>query len=197
MHRLLPQASSGFGSSSRSNGASSSSNNNNGSGGRKVGSSKVQKSRDTQVQATELLAKLLEASDPKTVAQQHISSLDEQFFHIGSAYMQMAEKEGNTEVYNQLKSAMTAAMEVKQSTLRPEIQLLNKLLAAEGSLAWRQILNTRQAGEQLVMNDRYFFGLLDQMAQDVSKQPDHPKKADLQSKLASIKEEALARLDSK
>ena len=88
-HRPLPQAGSGFGSPSRSNGAGSSGSNGNGSGGRKGGSSSVQKSRDTQIQATELLAKLLEATDPKAVAQQHLGSLDEQFFQIGSAYMQM------------------------------------------------------------------------------------------------------------
>ena len=73
--------------------------------------------------------------------------------------MIQAEKEGNTEVYNQLKAALTAAMEAKQATLRPEIQLLNKLLAAEGSLAWRQVLAAElvlvsggTGGYQLVVN---------------------------------------------
>lgn len=50
-----------------------------------------------------------------------------------------AQKEGETVVYEQMKAALTAALEVKQATLRPEIQLLNKLLAADGALAWKQV----------------------------------------------------------
>jgi hypothetical protein len=49
-----------------------------------------------------------------------------------------AQKEGSTEVYDQMKAALTAALEVKQATLRPEIQLLNRLLAVEDALAWEQ-----------------------------------------------------------
>ena len=40
-----------------------------------------------------------------------------------------AQKEGNKEVINQLEIVMKICMEEKQRTLRPEIQLLNTLLA--------------------------------------------------------------------
>jgi hypothetical protein len=43
-----------------------------------------------------------------------------------------AKKEGNQEVVARLEGAIRAAFEAKQATLRPEIQLLNRLLAAEG-----------------------------------------------------------------
>lgn len=49
----------------------------------------IKVARETQLQASELLAKLLQASNPKAVAQAHLASLDEQFFHIANTYMQM------------------------------------------------------------------------------------------------------------
>ena len=127
-------------------------------------------------------------------------------------------------------------MDVKQSTLRPEIQLLNSLLSATSSAdrkqarlqrgagsahapdprsrpAWHgrahcnhgpallfpalQILNRSEAQEQLVMNDRYFFGLLDHMALDVNRQPENPQKAELVRKLRDIRSESVARLPSR
>lgn len=44
--------------------------------------------------------------------------------------MQQAKKEGNTEVCRKLEEVLRVAMEEKQKTLRPEIQLLNNLMAA-------------------------------------------------------------------
>lgn len=43
--------------------------------------------------------------------------------------MSQASKEGNAEVIASLKESLAAAMEVKQRSLRPEIQLLNQLLS--------------------------------------------------------------------
>lgn len=85
-------------------------------------------------------------------------------------------------------------MEVKQTTLRPEIQLLNSLLQADTPLKRKQLLNTKEAGERLLMNDKYFFGLLERMMGDVQAQPDHPQKEELQHKLKDIQIDALARL---
>lgn len=45
-----------------------------------------------------------------------------------------AKKEGNTELIEQIKRVSAAAMQAVNTTLRPEIQLLNNLLAA-GSAA--------------------------------------------------------------
>ena len=41
-----------------------------------------------------------------------------------------ARKEGNQQVVRQLETVLRAAMQEKQKALRPEIQLLNTLLAA-------------------------------------------------------------------
>jgi hypothetical protein len=50
---------------------------------------------------------------------------------ICDSYLAMAVKEGNTDVAAQLETAMRVAMQAKQATLRPEIRLLNELLAIE------------------------------------------------------------------
>jgi len=155
----------------------------------------VRQQRQQQIAATDLLAKLLQAEgDAKAVATEYIDSLTEEFFFIGSGYLQLSEKEGDSNVTEKIRGALQAAMEVKQSTLRLEIQLLNKLLAASTPLQRKQILNTKQSGEQLIMNDGYFFTLLNRMTSDVSMQPDTPAKETLLEQLAAIKEEAIARL---
>ncbi len=51
--------------------------------------SQIKQARETQMQATDLLAKLLQAQDPRAVAQQNLGSLTEQFFQIASTYLQM------------------------------------------------------------------------------------------------------------
>lgn len=130
-----PAAAGGFGSGNGS-----------GSGG-KEGSrqrqDKIREARTAQLSAADLLAKLLQApasgATATAVAEEHLSSLDEQFFQLGSTFLMMAEKEGETDVYNNIKAALTAAMEVKQATLRPEIQLLNSLLAADERAAREQV----------------------------------------------------------
>ena len=55
----------------------------------------------------------------------------------GSALGQ-AEKEGDAAVKARLQSVLKVAMEEKQKTLRPEIQLLNRLLAVESSAQRKQ-----------------------------------------------------------
>ncbi len=50
-----------------------------------------------------------------------------------------AKKEGDAEVVRRLEEVLKVAMAEKQKTLRPEIQLLNRLLAAEGSTERRQV----------------------------------------------------------
>ena len=49
-----------------------------------------------------------------------------------------AKKEKNSAVAKQLEGALKAAMEEKQKTLRPEIQLLNNLLAVNSRTARKQ-----------------------------------------------------------
>lgn len=49
-----------------------------------------------------------------------------------------AEKEGDAAVKARLQTVLKVAMEEKQKTLRPEIQLLNRLLAVKTSAERRQ-----------------------------------------------------------
>lgn len=156
---------------------------------------KVKEQRQTQVAATELLSKLLQAGDGALeVAQAYVANLNEEFFHIGSVYMAMAKREGDTDVVSRLEVAIRTAMEAKQATLRPEIQLLNRLLAEEDAQSRKQHLLTPLAIEIMTMNDRYFFGLLERMTKDVGSQPDGPEKELLQQRLEGIRKNALERL---
>ncbi|KAL4528686.1 hypothetical protein Ndes2437A_g03235 [Nannochloris sp. 'desiccata'] len=151
--------------------------------------------RSVALAATDILARLLHAEENALeVATEFTGSLTEEFFHISSAYLQMAKKDADDNVAFRLERAIKAAMEAKNATLRPEIQLLNKLLGSETELERKQVLNTKQAGETLTMNNYYFFNLLDTMMKDVDRQPDGPQKVELQEKQQAVKSAALGRL---
>ena len=64
-----------------------------------------------------------------------------------------AQKEGSEAVVEQLERVLRIAMEAKQATLRPEIQLLNNLLAAADAEARAQVRprvkRGREAQQQL------------------------------------------------
>lgn len=113
---------------------------------------------------------------------------------MGSAYLKLSEQEGDADVTSKLQAALQAAMKAKQATLRPEIQLLNSLLGAESDVRRKQILNSKEALERLLMNERYFFTLLERMTSDVAMQPDGPPKMALQDQLKAIKQDALNRI---
>eukprot|EP00955_Chlamydomonas_euryale_P115428 366348-Chlamydomonas_euryale.AAC.9 len=81
---------------------------------------------------------------------------------LGLAALQ-AKKEGNAAVVTSLETVLRAAFEAKQSTLRVEIQLLNRMLAADGPEARHALLDTSQGQEGIAANDRYFFTLVDRM----------------------------------
>lgn len=151
--------------------------------------------RSVTLAATDILARLLHAEDEALeVATEYVGSLTEEFFHISSAYLQMAKKDGDENVASRLERALKAAMEAKNATLRAEIQLLNKLLGVETDLERKQVLNTKQAGETLTMNNFYFFTLLNTMMKDVAMQPEGPQKLALQEKQEAVKSAALGRL---
>ena len=51
--------------------------------------------------------------------------------HDRYSVLQQARKEGEEDVVGKLEKVLSVAMEEKQKTLRPEIQLLNRLLGAK------------------------------------------------------------------
>ena len=64
----------------------------------------------------------------------------------------------------------------------------------EDALGRKRALNGADAGAQLTMNERYFFGLLDRMEGDVRRSPEGPQRGALLEKLGDIRADALARL---
>lgn len=55
------------------------------------------------------------------------------------------------------------------------------------------MLDTPEAAGQLVMNDRYFFTLLERMVQDVRRQPEGEQREALLQKLEGIQQKATQR----
>lgn len=146
----------------------------------------VKQARTTQVETTKVLADLLHSLNTAATARDHIDSINEEFFMVSSTYLDMAKKEGNTEVCRKLEEVLRVAMEEKQKTLRPEIQLLNNLMAATTVPERERVLSQEAAKKALTMNNGYFFGLLDRMISDVKRQPDNRRKEDLMDQLQEI-----------
>lgn len=146
----------------------------------------VKQARTTQVKTTEVLAELLQAPDIAATARDNVDSINEEFFMVSSTYLDMAKKEGNTEVCRKLEEVLRVAMEEKQKTLRPEIQLLNNLMAATTVPERERVLSQDTAQQAQTMNNGYFFGLLDRMISDVNRQPDNRRKKDLMDQLQEI-----------
>jgi len=146
------------------------------------------KERRKQRQATEVLAELLKAKDKEATAAAMVEDLSEEFFMMTSAYLEIAKKEKNTDVVAQMETALQAALKMKEKTLRPEIQLLNQLLRAKTKAERQSVL--AQDPPTLVLNDGYFFKLLERMAKDVGRQPENPKQQELVAQLQAIKFDA-------
>ena len=60
-----------------------------------------------------------------------LSSMSIQRAHKWPLLRKQARKEGEEDVVGKLEKVLSIAMEEKQKTLRPEIQLLNRLLGAK------------------------------------------------------------------
>ncbi|GLC58075.1 hypothetical protein PLESTB_001315800 [Pleodorina starrii] len=156
--------------------------------------SRLEGARSSQQRSTALLATLLEAGDPVGVARQQLEGLNEEFFMTGSAYLTLARKDGNPDVASRLERALSAAWSVKQSSLRPELQLLNQLVRADTEAERRQMYLSGGSDllSTLTMNDRWFASTLGRMLADVERQPPNPGKAALLGKLRGIQRETEA-----
>ena len=156
-----------------------------------------------------MLKDLLEAPDLRAAARHNVPNFSEEFFLIASGLMEMvrllhchgltavlqslrqpvreqARKERNSHVVQQLETVLRAAMEEKQKTLRPEIQLLNALLAqqdrrtrkrvrcvalrpcpvadqAYSGAVLLQMMQDPEALKVMAMNNGYFEGLVNRM----------------------------------
>lgn len=154
----------------------------------------VNRARGKQISSTELLAQLLQAPNLKQTAADSADSMTEEFFMMSSTYLDMANKEGNKDVAAKLEIVLKAAMSAKQATLRPEIQLLNKLLSCKGQQEREQVFRQPQTADILVRDNRYFFsGLLDRMLADTQQQgaaKANARQQSLAQQLKAINDEA-------
>ena len=101
-----------------------------------------------------------------------------------------------SKVVSKLEEAIRVAMEEKNKTLRPEIQLLNKLLKEKDRQERKRLLNRKASGDALAMNGGYFFSLLEKFTSDVEAQQQKmmsSSSSQLLTQLREIKEDAIAR----
>jgi len=83
----------------------------------------VDKAKGTQLQSSRILAELLQTPNPVRRAQELAQYLTEDFFITSSTYLEMARQEKRPEVVGRLEEVLRIAMEAKNKTLRPEIQV--------------------------------------------------------------------------
>jgi len=88
-------------------------------------------------QATELLRGALDSEKPEDYLRERVAEITEAFFVVLSANLNAADKQGQKEVADKMERIAEAAMKLIQESAPPELQLLNRLMAApypEGTL---------------------------------------------------------------
>lgn len=81
-------------------------------------------------QATSLLSGALQADDPEAYMREHLDEISEAFFVVLSANLNAAEREGQQEWVAKMEHIGDIALRLIQEAAPPEVQLLNRLLAA-------------------------------------------------------------------
>lgn len=147
----------------------------------------LDKAKKFQLQATEVLAELLKSSNVQSTAAKLVDSLTEEFFMVASTYFEMAKKEGNAEVMKRIEGVLEVAMAEKGKTLRPEIQLMNKLLNEKDQ--GKRAETMRSYSQYITDSDGYFYELLQRMNNDVEGLKDSPKKQELLGKIRTVTKE--------
>jgi hypothetical protein len=95
----------------------------------------------------QILSKILAADDLEQAVRESGAHIDQNFLAVLSANLQEAERQGASAAVKRLQQVWDAAMALVQEQAPPELQLINKLLAADGSNATRKILSENR--EQL------------------------------------------------
>lgn len=139
------------------------------------------------MQATEVLAELLKSKNPQATASKYLDHLSEEFFMVASTYLEMAKKEGNVEVMKKIEEVLEIAMTEKGKTLRPEIQLMNKLLNETDQYERAKTIKSNSL--YIMDSDSYFYELLQRMSTDVENLKDSPKKQKLLTQIRTVSRE--------
>lgn len=148
----------------------------------------IKEQRQYQLDASYLLGEMFKAADPVAFADENVENLNEGFFQLASFYLSSAKKEGNVEVSAKIEKCLRIAGEAKNRTLRPEIQLFNKLFQAK-SAQERQVIY--EADMTCLFSDDYYFQrlLLPKFEEDVKRQKDSPNRKKVLAQLRSINKE--------
>ncbi|KAL6781176.1 hypothetical protein ACKKBG_A10115 [Auxenochlorella protothecoides x Auxenochlorella symbiontica] len=116
----------------------------------------------------QLLLQLLQAKDPAAYARANVDLYQEEFFQSSWAFIAMAEREGSKEVVQELHKAMRIAMDAKQASLRPELQLMNLLMAAPDGPARAKIWAQFTEGDKAPLDGAFFTRVLARFSKDVA-----------------------------
>ncbi|MGB9593336.1 MAG: CpXC domain-containing protein [Anaerolineae bacterium] len=96
-------------------------------------------------QATALLSGALQADDPEAYLREHLNEMSEAFFVVLSANLNAAERDGHPEWVAKMEQIGDIAIRLIQEAAPPEVQLLNRLLAAPYPDGTLQILRENAA----------------------------------------------------
>lgn len=96
-------------------------------------------------QATSLLSGALQAEDPEAYLRKHLNEMSEAFFVVLSANLNAAERDGQPEWAAKMEQIGNIAIRLIQEAAPPEVQLLNRLLAAPYPDGTLQILRENAA----------------------------------------------------
>lgn len=103
-----------------------------------------------------LLRDLLLSDDPEALARRRASELDQAFFNVLAANMEEAQAARNEEALSSLQAIWGLLLQMREETLPPEVQLLNRLMAAEDDA---DIENLLQGNRDLV--NEHLIGLME------------------------------------
>ncbi|MDY7077522.1 MAG: CpXC domain-containing protein [Chloroflexota bacterium] len=92
-----------------------------------------------------LLRDLLLSDDPETLARRRFSELDQVFFNLLTTNMEEAQSAGNVEAAKSLQAVGDLVLRLMEETLPPEIQLFNRLVAAEDDAEIEKLLQENHA----------------------------------------------------
>ena len=87
-----------------------------------------------------LLRDLLLSEDPESLARRRSQEIDQAFFNVLAANIEEAQAAGNQEAISSLQAIWSLLLRMTEESLPPEVQLLNRLIAAEDDAEVERLL---------------------------------------------------------
>ena len=111
-----------------------------------------QETRALYEERSALLRDLLLSDDPRVLARRRSEEIDQAFFNVLAANIEEAQAAGNEEAVSSLQALWSLLLRMAEESLPPEVQLLNRLMAAEDDAEVDRLLqdNRDQVTERLV-----------------------------------------------